>query len=190
MSTAPDNWFPKHRINVDEYYRMVEVGLLAPDERVELIEGEVIDMSPIGSKHAAIVDLLNELLGSVLNKRAIVAVQRPIRLNQRSEPQPDIALLKSRKDRYAAAHPAPADVLLLIEVSDTTLRYDRDIKVPLYARHGIPEVWLIDVSAKQLHCMRDPSGEGYASTTLLQSGSIEPAALPGAAIDLSEVFGV
>ncbi len=187
MSTAADNWFPKHRINVDEYYRMAEVGLLARDARVELIQGEVIDMAPIGSKHAAIVDVLGMLLTRVIGDRAIVGVQRPIRIGTHSEPQPDITLLKPRADFYSSAHPVASDVLLLIEVSDTTLRYDREIKVPLYASHGIPEVWLIDVNNKQLLRMREPAGEHYAAT-IIADGRLAPVLLPDAGIDISAIL--
>lgn len=188
MSTVADDWFPKHRINVDEYYRMAEVGLLARDARVELIQGEVIDMAPIGSRHAATVDALTQRLSGTLKQHAIVGVQRPIRLSAHSEPQPDLVLLKPRADFYSTIHPTASDVLLLIEVSDTTLRYDRDIKVPLYARHGIPEVWLIDVSGKQGWCMRKPVEGSYTSLVELSSGSINLAELPQVSIDLADIL--
>jgi Uma2 family endonuclease len=123
--------------SVDDYYRMVEVGLLKEDERVELIEGEVIRMSPIGSRHAACVARLTKLFSRLAGDGAIVWVQNPVRLNDFSEPQPDVALLKPRADFYAGAHPAAADVLLIVEVSDTTIGYDRQVKVPLYARGGM-----------------------------------------------------
>jgi Uma2 family endonuclease len=188
MSIAPDNWFQKHLINVDEYYRMAEVGLLAPDARVELIEGEVMDMALISSGHASVVDTLNELLIRELNRRAIVAIQRPIRLDARSEPEPDISLLKPRVDRYRDAHPTASDVLLIVEVSASSLRYDLDIKVPLYGRHRIPEVWIVDIAGKKLHCLRDPNGEYYSSTTIITSGTADVAAIPGLKIDLTSVL--
>jgi Uma2 family endonuclease len=190
MNSVADNWFPKHRINVDEYYRMAEVGLLAHDARVELIDGEVIDMVPIGSRHAGIVSALNRMLGVAVGARALVTVQQPVRLSERSEPQPDIALVKPRADFYSTAHPGPSDVLLLVEVSDTTLRYDRDVKLPLYASHGIPEVWLIDLNAKQLIRARLPVGNRYTDTAALGGGTSEVGLLPGAAIDLSAVLGL
>jgi Uma2 family endonuclease len=185
MSIAADSWVRKHRISVDEYYRMAEVGLLAPDARVELIEGEIIDMAPIGSKPAYAVDVPKRLLMRAVVHRAVVGVQRPIRLSSDSEPQPDLVLLKPPAEGYMNAHPAPSDVLLLIEVSDGTLRYDREIQVPLYARHLIPEVWLIDITSKQLHCMRKPGDEGYTSITEHQDGYIQLATLPDVRVDLS-----
>jgi Uma2 family endonuclease len=188
MSVAADNWFQKHRITVDEYYRMAEVGLLAPGARVELIEGEVFDMAPIGISHAYVVDALNQLLFRAVGDRAVVAVQRPLRLDVRSEPQPDLALLRAPLNRYAKRHPAAQDVLLLIEVCDTSLRYDREIKVPLYARHAIPEVWLIDVATRQVHCLRQPTGERYKETTTVERGAIAPMALPDTHLDIAELM--
>jgi len=189
MNTAADQWPKRHLINVDEYYRMAEVGLLAPDARVELIEGEVIDMAPIGSTHAGIVNFLMRTLDRSIGDRAVVAVQQPIRLSSRSEPQPDIALLKPRTDMYRKSHPTAAEVLLLVEVSDTTLRFDRGVKLALYARHAISEVWIVDIEATQVHCMRKPNGEVYEETMSFDAAaSIEVAALPGIKIKLSELF--
>ena len=185
MVFVADNWIPKHRLTVDEYYRMAEVGLLARDARVELIDGEVIDLAPIGSRHAAVVDALTNLLPAAVGQRAIVAVQRPVRLDRRSEPQPDIALLKPRASYYAAAHPGPSDALLLIEVSDTSLRFDREIKLPLYARFAIPEVWLVDLGGRQLQRARAPVDGQYTDVSYLAGGIIEIDQLPGAPIDLS-----
>ena len=189
MSIAADNWFSKHRISVDEYYRMAEVGLLARDARVELIEGEVFDMAPIGIGHAYTVDALNQILWRAVGDLAVVAVQRPLRLDTRSEPQPDLALLTAPITRYSKRHPAAGDVLLLIEVCDTSLRYDREITVPLYARHAIPEVWLIDIAAKQVHCLRQPVGDAYAEVRMLNPGTIALTALPEVSVDLSDLFG-
>ncbi len=188
MNIVADTGMHRHRITVDEYYRMAEVGLLAPDARVELIEGEIIDMAPIGTKHAAVVDALAEQFAESLRKRAIVAVQRPTRLSANSETQPDLALLRRREDFYRNAHPTPVDVLLLVEVSDTTLRYDLNAKASLYARHGIPEVWIVDIAGKQLYCLREPHGEKYGATKIAQSGSVTIAALPGIEIDISTVL--
>lgn len=188
MSTVTDAWFHRHRIDVDEYYRMAEVGLFAPGARVELIQGEIIDMVPIGSPHASVVNALARLFFQAVDDRAMVAVQQPVRLDQRSEPQPDLALVKPRADFYRAAHPGPADVLLLIEVSDTTLRYDRDIKLPLYASHAIPEVWLFDIDSNVVHRMQQPINGAYATTAVLQGGVIEPGLLPGVSIDLTGIL--
>jgi Uma2 family endonuclease len=190
MNIAADMGIRRHQNNVEEYYRMAEVGLLAPDAHVELIEGEIIDMAPIGTKHAATVDALTELFAETLRKRVTIAVQRPIRLSANTEPQPDLALLKRREDFYRNSSPIPPDVLLLIEVSDTSLRYDLNVKAPLYARHGIPEVWIIDINSKQLHCLREPVGETYVSTKIIQSGIVEIAALPEIEIDISGILSL
>jgi Uma2 family endonuclease len=124
---------PKRRFTVDEYYRMAEAGILRPDERVELIEGEIIEMAAIGSRHAAFVKRLNRMLVRGVGARGVVSVQDPVRLSELSEPEPDLAVLEYRADCYAAAHPTPADTLLIVEVADTTLGWDRGRKAPLYA---------------------------------------------------------
>ena len=189
MSVAMEEGPRRHRITVDEYHRMAEVGLLAPDARVELIEGEIIDMPPIGHRHAAAVDRLNRLLNLAVGDRAIVRCQGPIRLGDLSEPQPDFALLAPRADFYAERHPVAADTLLVIEVSETTLRYDRQTKLPLYARHGIPEMWIVDAAGKQLHIFRRPSGVAYDEIVSPPTPGITPiGSLPNVAIDLSSLF--
>src|SRR5262249_52950879 len=149
MSIEMDQWPKRHPFTVDEYYRMAEVGLLRPDARVELIEGEIIDMAPIGNWHSGTVNAVEDRLKHHRRGRAVVAVQQPLRLSERSQPQPDIAVLNYREDYYRSRHPIATDVLLLIEVSDSTVRYDREVKLPLYARHGIPEFWIFDLPANQ-----------------------------------------
>ena len=150
-----------HLLTVEDYHRMGEAGILCEDDRVELIEGELIDMAPIGSSHAGKVIRISTLLGATLAGRALISLQNPLRLNERSEPQPDITVLRLRDDFYEKSHPQPEDVLLLIEVADTTVRYDREIKIPLYARHGIPEVWLIDLRQERVEIYLQPSSDGY-----------------------------
>jgi Uma2 family endonuclease len=140
MSARTEDWLPRHRLNVDDYYRMAAAGVLARDARVELIEGEIIDMAPIGSRHSGTVSLLARRLAAAIGESAIVATQSPLRLSQLSESQPDLLLLKPRADFYRQSHPEPADVLLLIEVCESSLRYDQQVKLPLYARHGVAEV--------------------------------------------------
>ena len=135
----------RRAFSVDEYHAMVEAGILTKHDRVELLDGEIIAMVPIGSGHASCVMRLSELLSEAVGKRAIVSVQSPVRLDEASEPQPDLMLLKRRDDFYAAAHPTPADVLLLIEVSDTTVAFDKNVKLSLYARSMIPEVWIVNL---------------------------------------------
>jgi Uma2 family endonuclease len=145
---------PYHRWSVEEFHRMAQSGLLDENDRVELINGELVDMAPIGSRHAFYVDRLAECLGGGPSASYMVRVQNPIVLDERSEPQPDIALVK--RANYADRHPTAAEVLLIVEVSDTTLDYDRDVKLALYARHGIPDVWLIDVKTGELTIHREP----------------------------------
>ncbi len=146
---------------VAEYHRMAEVGIFAPDERVELLDGQIIPMSPIGSQHAAHVDRLTQFFVQECAHMAIVRVQSPIRLGQHSEPEPDIALLRPRADYYAEAHPTAADVYLVVEVADSSLAYDQQQKVPRYAAAGIAEVWVLDVLAARLTVYRQPGAAGY-----------------------------
>jgi Uma2 family endonuclease len=131
--------------NVNEFYRMAAAGVLSEDDRVELIEGEILEMSSIGSRHAACVGRLTELFGQQVGGKAIIRAQSPIRLDDYSEPLPDITLLKRRADFYAENHPTQADVLLIVEVADTSVDYDRNIKLPIYAQANIPEVWLVNL---------------------------------------------
>lgn len=169
---------------------MAEVGLLSPHARVELIEGVIIDMAPIGSLHAGVVNALNRILVPVIGDRAVICIQQPIHLGRRSEPQPDVAVLRPRADFYRGDHPTAADVLLVIEVSDTTLRFDLNDKRALYAQHDIPEYWVIDTQGKQLHCLREPSGDDYRSTTVFGVGQVASiAALPDVAVNLAQLLG-
>jgi Uma2 family endonuclease len=140
---------------------MAQAGILSEDDRVELLEGEIVEMTPIGSRHAACVNRLNRLFSDRAGGQAIVSVQNPIRLSQRSEPQPDLALLKPAPDFYASTYPRPEDVLLVIEVAETSPDYDRELKIPLYARAGIPEAWLVDLEAEAIEVYRRPSAQGY-----------------------------
>jgi Uma2 family endonuclease len=184
-----EGWPRKHRITVEEYYRMAEVGLLAPDARVELIEGEIIDMAPIGSDHASVVDQLTELLTDAVRGRGVVRVQGPVRLSRSSEPEPDIAVLNAKTDYYRHGHPAGADTLLVIEVSDSSLRYDRDVKVPLYARHEVPEVWIVDLQKESVLFYRSLADGAYRDHyTQLHPREVSPAELPDVTVDLSRLF--
>jgi Uma2 family endonuclease len=186
-SGAPES--RRHRLTVADYYRMGEVGILAPDARVELIDGELIDMAPPGHPHAGTVDQLALALGSAVNARAHVRVQNPLRLDDHSEPQPDVAVLRRRPDFYKSGHPRPVDALLVVEVADTSLRYDRDDKIPLYARHGIPEVWLVDLKGKRLVRYRNPQQDAYALIDEPDLGSpLEIGALPETRVDLGHLF--
>lgn len=179
---------PRHRWTVAEYHRMAEVGLLNEDSRVELIDGEIIEMAPIGSEHAGHNNHLLSLLAYHLHGKAIVAGQNPVILGGYEEPQPDIALLRWRNDYYRTAHPHAEDVLLIIEISDSTLLYDRDVKIPLYAKNGIPEVWLLDIQNRQLEIQREPINGVYRQRDCRRAGQIAPILCPDAVIDLAELF--
>ena len=158
------------RFTVGEYYQLAAVGILGEDDPVELIEGEIVMKSPISSRHAACVKRLNALLTDNLQGRAIVSVQDPIRLSEHSEPEPDLALLKPREDFYSSQHPTSEDVLLVVEVAETSLKYDKEVKLPLYARHGIPEVWLLDLEGGKIEVLSEPEGEHYKSVKTLMRG--------------------
>jgi Uma2 family endonuclease len=169
MSYAMEDWSRLHRITVDEFHRMAEVGLLDPDARVELIEGVIIDMAKIGELHAVIVDRLNRRFVRTLGDEAIVRVQGPVRLSNYTEPLPDLALLKPRSDEYRRGHPRGTDTMLAVEVSDTTLRFDLRTKMPLYARHGVEEVWVADVNRSGLHVCRRRTDVGYADVQFVEN---------------------
>lgn len=172
---------------IEEYERMVETGILTREERVELIEGEVVEMSPIGDPHAAFVANLTHLLVTGVGDRARVWVQGPVRVPPRSKPQPDLALLRPRS--YVRAGATTEDVLLVIEVADTSLRYDRTVKLHLYARAGIPEYWIVDANAETLEVFRSPAGERYADHRRPSRGeSVAPLAFPDAAIPVDAIF--
>lgn len=180
----------RRRFTVDEYYRMVEAGVLRPDERLELLDGEIMQMSPIGSRHAATVSRLNALFSGAATGQYIVSVQNPVRLSQHSELQPDVALLRYRADYYAAAHPTPADVLLLVEVADTTLVFDRDRKLPRYAESGIAEVWIVDLEQQQIEQCHTPAGAQYRIRRIWTRGeTVACHAIAGLSIAVDAIFG-
>lgn len=184
MSRVASPEIRRHRLTVEDYHRMGEAGILSEDTRVELIEGDLVDMAPIGSRHAGTVSALNDVLAMALHGRAIVAVQSPVTLSDQSEPQPDVAILKFREDYYRSAHPGPADVLLLIEVADTSAAYDRGIKVDLYARHGIPEAWLVDLLTMRLEVYHGPEAGEYRHVDYYRSGTVSPKAFSDLAVNL------
>ena len=180
----------RHLFTVEQYHQMGEVGVFDPDERVELLGGEVIETSPIGSVHAAIVNRLNRFFVLALGDRVIVAVQNPVRLDDLSEPQPDLTLLRARSDFYAAAHPAPADVLLMIEVSDTTLVKDRVVKRPYYAAAGVVETWIVDVGNQLVEVATDPGPRDYRQVRQVGRGAfLTPLTLPELTLAVEDLFG-
>ena len=179
----------KHLFKVTEYERMGETGILAPDVRVELIEGEIIEMSPIGSRHAACVDLISEAFHEQLHGRAIVRTQSPIVLDDFSEPEPDVSVLRLREDYYRNAHPRPGDVLLVTEVSETTLEFDRQVKTRLYARAGITEFLLVNLADETIEYYSRPEMASYQDTRLLRRVDLfESAVVPGLKLDLGIIL--
>lgn len=190
MSAVMTDWITRHRITVDEYYRMAEVGILAPDARVELIEGEIIDMGKIGTAHARSTVHLTRLLMEAVGTRATVLPQVPLHLSDISEPIPDLALVRTEAASYKEGHPRPTDTFLVIEVSDSTLRYDLQIKASLYARHAIPEYWIVDLPGRQVRFFRSPDSGQYTDVTSTGApGVVSPLALPEVRIDLAHVLG-
>lgn len=176
----------RHRLTVDDYHRMGEAGVLGPDARVELIEGEVLDMAPMGSQHFWMLSRLNRLLVPAVADRAIVVSQAPIRLDAHNEPEPDFAILRMRSAGHAGALPTARDTLLVIEVSDTTLAYDLRTKSTLYARHGVPEYWVFDLPARTLRFFRAPSGDRYTDITATETpGRIALPGLPDLEVDFA-----
>ena len=155
---------------VKEYHKMVEAGVFSPDDQIELIQGEIIKMSPIGKRHAATVNRLVRLFTQLLGEDIILSPQNPIELNNNSEPQPDIALLLPRSDFYESKLPQPQDVLLLVEVADTTANYDREVKIPVYAQGGITEVWLVDINQQCVEVYREPISNRYQNMQKLRRG--------------------
>lgn len=149
---------------------MAAAGVLSENDRVELIEGEIVEMNPIGSRHAACVGRLTKILERQAGDHAIVWVQNPVQINDYSEPLPDVALLKPRDDFYAQANPQPADVLLIIEVADSSVEYDRVVKMPLYAQAGIPEMWLVNLPKDTIEIYTQPLGETYREIRLVKRG--------------------
>jgi Uma2 family endonuclease len=175
---------------VADFQRMYEVGILPPETRAELIEGAIVEMSPIGARHAGCVNRLSQLFWEVLAGTAIISVQNSVRLNDRNLPQPDVALLTPRADFYGNSHPTPEDVLLIVEVAETTVRFDRDTKGPLYAIAGIREYWLVDLAANLVEVYRNPSDSGYRTKLTVEAGEmIAPVALPDRAIAVAAMLG-
>jgi Uma2 family endonuclease len=175
---------------VQEYHLMGKAGILCEDDRVELIEGEIVQMAAIGTRHASSVKPLIAVFSDLERRRAIIGAQHPIQLNERTEPQPDIVLLQPRADYYATAHPVPSEVLLLVEVSDSTVDFDREVKVPNYARSGIQEVWLWDREVNCLEVFREPTADGYTSMQKFERGDmVAPLAFPEFEVSVDFILG-
>lgn len=155
-----------YRFGVAAYHRIIAANIFTEDEHIELINGELRLMPPINADHAGKNKRLNRLFSRLVQDRAIIAVQDPLTLPENSEPEPDLMLLRPRDNFYEQTHPTPEDTLLVVEIADTSLRYDRTIKVPLYAAHGIPELWLLNLKNRSLEIYRDPGPNGYRQLLL------------------------
>ena len=179
-----------YRFTVEEYYRMGEAEIFPPDVRVELVDGEIRRMAPIDPPHASMVKRLTVALVARLQDTAVVGVQDPIHLDDYNEPQPDLTVMRSRDDYYGSQHPMPADVLLAIEVADTSLRYDRDEKIPRYGRYGIPEAWLVDVQAQTITVFTEPHAGGYGRERVVTRGQeIASLVVEGLRLQVDEALG-
>ena len=183
---------PKYRFTVEDYYRMADVGILAPDARVELLQGEIVEMFPIGPFHSGVGTRLQTIFTKAGGDRWIVRSQYPVHLDDGSEPQPDLALVKPRDDFYTESHPQPQDVYLLVEVADSSVRFDREEKLPIYARAGIPEFWLVNLVERKVEVYREPSPEGvYRVVILSRNGdNVAPAAFPDVSIAVGALLGL
>lgn len=179
----------RRRFNVSEYHAMVESGVLRHDERVELLDGDVVVMAAMSSRRAACIDWFSRSLILALVEATIVRVRGPVRLDDDNEPEPDVTLLRRRDDYYATGHPGPDDVLLLIEVADTTLDFDRNLKLPLYARAGIPEIWIVNLQDRRVEVYTEPDGVGYGSVRHYGPGeSVAPRHFPDIALEVERII--
>ena len=183
---------PSHCFSVQEYYRLGEVGILAPDARVELLDGEIYDLPPIGPRHAGVETRLQTLLFGATGKRWIVCVQNPVHLDDGSEPVPDLALVRPQANFYTKQHPLPKDVFLLIEVAQSSLQFDRKAKLVAYARAAIPEYWIVNPRAKsvEVHVGPLPAGEYHSEGRCKAGETISPAAFPDLQIAVADLFGL
>jgi Uma2 family endonuclease len=181
---------PKRLISIDDYHRMAADGLFSEDDRVELIEGEIVEMTPVGDLHCGGVRRLDDLFTTALGRRVLVDKQNPVKLGDWSEPEPDLALLARRDDYYASGTPTPDDVFLIVEVADSSAGYDRRVKAPLYAREGIREYWLLDLPAGLLEVHRRPGLDGYREIRRLRRGeSVAAEAFPDVLFSVSDLLG-
>jgi Uma2 family endonuclease len=177
-----------HRISVEDFHRMSAAGVLAEDMRVELVEGVLVDMAPIGSRHAGTVNHLTRLLLRAAPD-AVVTVQNPLVLDEATELYPDLLVAYSRADFYARSNPRASDVLLLVEVADSSIGYDRNAKIPLYARGGVPEVWIVDIQHTRVEIFRDPSADGYRDVSVLSADQTAASTkVPTVTFDVASLF--
>ena len=180
----------RYRFTRADYHRMAQTGILRPNVRVELIDGEIIEMNPIGRPHKASVNRLNRIFSRGLGDDVIVQIQSSIVLGDYGEPEPDLTLLRYRDDFYAESDEVPADILLVVEVADSSETYDRRVKAPLYARFEISELWIVDVNREWITVYTDPTADGYGTTQVFRRGeSLSPRAFPRLTIAVDDVLG-
>ncbi len=180
----------RRQFTLAQYHQMIATGVVPEGDRVELIDGEILEMAAIGRKHAAQVNRLTRLFARCLGDEIVVSIQNPVELGPRSEPEPDVTLLRWRADYYEANHPQAADIYLVIEVADTTVEFDRDIKAPLYARSGIAEYWLINLPSDAIEVYRQPTAAGYQVVETKQRGmAIAPSTLPQLRLTVDQILG-
>jgi Uma2 family endonuclease len=181
----------RKRFTADEYERMGEAGILSRKDRVELIDGEIVAMSPIGPPHTACVDRTARTFFKLVGDAAIVRVQGSVRLDFFTEPEPDVVLLKPRADFYASAHPGPADILLIIEIADSSIDYDREVKTGVYARKGVREYWVVDLNENVIWCYTNPERGAYQRLQRCESGQlIAPSLLPDFVVSPADLLGL
>jgi len=184
------NLAARRRLTVAEFERMIAANIWPEDERIELIDGELINTSPINAPHVYAVTMLTDIFIQTLRRRASVFCQNPVELGEEVRPQPDIALVRPPAARYRTRLAGPADILLVVEVCDTTLAYDRDTKLPLYATANIPEVWLVDVNANTISVYREPRAGAYQQLAAYARGAeVAPGAFPDVKVKMAEVVG-
>ena len=180
----------RYRFTRADYHRMGQTGILRPDVRVELIDGEIIEMNPIGRPHRSCVDRLTDIFVPNVRTQAIVRIQSSIALGDYGEPEPDLTLLRRRADFYAESDEAPEDILLVVEVADSSETYDRRTKAPLYARNGLPELWIVELNHSRITRYLDPTPTGYATTRVYRRGeSLSPLAFPDLSIAVNDILG-
>ena len=180
----------RHSFTVADYYRMADAGIFHQDSRVQLIDGEIVDMPPIGPRHSDSVDRLAETFITRLTGTVRVRAQNPVRLDEHNEPEPDLVLARRREGGYASGHPTSEDILLIVEVADSSAEYDRQTKASLYARFGIPDYWIMDVGREHVLVLRDPTPGGYATTRVYRRGEqVSPLAFPDLSLSIDEILG-
>lgn len=176
----------RHRLTVDDYYKMGAAGIFTEKDRVELIDGEIIDMAPIGAQHAYLLNRLNRIFSKQISDTALIRIQDPIHLNHHNEPEPDLVLVANKN--YSTHHPGPKETLLVIEIADSSLAYDLEIKTPLYAKHNIPEVWIIDLGSKFIHTYQQPKDGTYQQHNSCDKGHLSPSLVSDLVLNIDDLW--